>query len=70
MKIIDITSKKLKPMSDDEVEKIHLRIHQVYRNIIQRRSLLIEFGDLIREKHMTIVRELKIREIEHKTPIR
>lgn len=70
MKIIDITSKKLNSISDDEVEKIHLRVHQVYRNIIQRRSLLIEFGDLIREKHKLLVRELRIRDIEHKTPIR
>ena len=70
MKIIDITPTKLKSLSDEQIETLHLRTHQIYLNIIQRRSMLLEFGDLLREKHNFIIRELRLRDIEHKTPMR
>ncbi len=70
MKIIDIIPTKLKSISDEEIETLHLRTHQIYLTVIQRRSLTLEFADLLREKHNMIIRELRIRDIEHKTPMR
>lgn len=69
MKIVDITPNKIRSISDDELTNMHSRIHSVYMSIKQRKSTLMEFGNILRDKHNIIVRQMRIRDIEHKTPI-
>ena len=69
MKVIEITSASVKRMPDKELTNMHLRLHQLYGKIRLYQSTNVEFGEMLREKHKLIVREILKRDMEHKTPM-
>lgn len=69
MKVINLNLNKIRSMDDTEIEKLHTKLHKLHRIVRQNKSVEIEFGDILREKHKLVVSSLISRGIDHKTTI-
>jgi hypothetical protein len=69
MKLIDITSENITKISNQELVSLHRRIHQLYGVARKRNSNHKVIQKLVRY-HSVIVREMKRRNLLHKSQIK
>lgn len=66
MKLIDINKSSIKKITNKELVRIHIRIHQLY-GVSKKRKINLKFLIFLKNVHILIVDEMTRRGIKHKS---
>lgn len=68
MKLLDITPKKLKGISNQELISLHNRVHQLY-GVGKKKKLSNDFLSMLKRVHTMLVDEILKRNLNHNSPL-
>lgn len=67
MKLVQVTTETVNRSTNRDLLNMHYQIHQIYRLVKLERSNMSK--DILQEKHLVIVQEMKKRKIRHNTTL-